>query len=319
VTPEQPLLSVIAPFRNEQDNLLSLHERVEATLSPITEDYEIIFVNDGSTDRSVEVCEEIIAGDSRTRLIDLTRNFGKEMAILAGYDHARGDAVIVIDSDLQTPPELITEMVEKWQSGVEVVDAIRTSTEGRTLGRRVMGRIFYWLADRLSDAEITSDLADFRLMDKKVVEQLRACRERFRFNRGLVSWLGFRRETVSFVAQERSAGASRWTLWQLIGYAMDAVFSFSAAPLRLAGLLGLLLSMLSFLYLVFIVVENLVSGLPIPGYSTIAGGIFLLGGMNLLGIWLLGEYIGRMYEEVKGRPLYVTRRVVEHPPPPGRE
>jgi glycosyltransferase involved in cell wall biosynthesis len=310
---EQIVLSVVVPIHNEEGNIQELHRRLKEVLDSIGP-CEIIFVDDGSTDDSVARIEEVVRANPRTRLVELSRNFGKEMAMLAGYDHCAGQAAVVVDADLQTPPEVIREMVQKWRQGAEIVDGVRQSTIGQGFMRRLYSRWFYWLMRKLAKTNIVPDSVDFRLMDRKVFRQIRACRERFRFNRGLAGWVGFRREAVTFVADQRFAGATRWSIRRLCGYAMDAIFSFSSVPLRVTGLLGLVISILSFIHLVWLVADNLIRGLPIPGYATIAGGIFLLGGVQLLGIWVLGEYVGRLYEEAKGRPPYVTRRVISNPP-----
>ena len=307
----EPVLSIVAPVHNEQGNLQELHRRLRAVLDPMALEYEILFVDDGSQDGSVEVIESLVSTDAAVRLIELSRNFGKEMAMLAGYDHARGRAVVVIDADLQTPPDVIPEMVRKWRAGAEIVDAIRSATVGQGRMRAAASSVFYWLMSKLGKTDIVPDCVDFRLLDQSVVRELRNCRERFRFNRGLVGWLGFRRQSVTFVAGRRHAGTSRWGLFRLAGYAMDAIFSFSSVPLRIAGVVGLIVSALSFVYLAALVIDNLIRGLPIPGYATLVGGIFLLGGVELLCMWMLGEYIGRLYEEAKARPPYVVRRVVQ--------
>jgi len=310
----QPMLSVIVPVLNEQGNLRPLWSRLTDSLAPVTSDYEVLFVDDGSTDESVREIEALIAEDARVRLIEFSRNFGKEFAMLAGYDHARGRAAVVLDADLQTPPHVIGAMVEKWQQGAEIVDGVRQTTDGLGWARRTASRAFYWIMRRAANTDVVPNAVDFRLMDRRVVEHIRSCRERFRFNRGLAGWVGFRRESVPFVADKRLAGEARWPLVKLIGYAMDAILSFSALPLRIAGLLGLAISFLSFLYLLVILVAR-IFGQPWPGYSSLVGGIFLLGGMQLLCIWALGEYIGRLYEEIKGRPLYIVRRSIPDGPP----
>jgi glycosyltransferase involved in cell wall biosynthesis len=315
---DQPTLSIVVPIHNEAGSLTELHQRLQSVLSTLAGQYEILLVDDGSTDESVTVAESLVRGQPDTRLVELSRNFGKELAILAGYDHCRGTAVVVIDADLQTPPEIIPEMVEKWRDGAEIVDAVRLSTVGQNPLRRLASAGFYWLMGRLTSTRILPNAVDFRLLDEKVTREIRKCRERFRFNRGLVSWMGFRRAAVTFTAEQRSEGKSRWSTWRLIGHAMDAIFSFSSLPLRVAGIFGLVLSVLSLAYMVYLVVENLAAGLPIPGYATVAGGIFLLGGVQLLGIWLLGEYVGRLYDEVKGRPPYVVRRTLG-PEAPSKE
>jgi len=308
---DQPVLSVVVPIHNEAENLLQFHGRLRAVLLSMNDPCEVLLVDDGSSDESATIAESLVREHSDTRLIQLSRNFGKELAILAGYDHARGKAVVVIDADLQTPPEIIPEMVRKWRDGADIVDAVRLSTTGQNPLRKLASAGFYWLMARLTETRIIPNAVDFRLLDEKVVKELVKCRERFRFNRGLVSWVGFRRDSVTFTAAKRPAGKSRWGTWRLIGYAMDAVFAFSSLPLRVAGVFGLIVSVLSLAYMVFLVVENLLAGLPIPGYATVAGGIFLLGGVQLLGIWLLGEYVGRLYDEIKGRPPYIVRRILD--------
>lgn len=306
-TPE-PQISIIGPVFNERDNLSELHHRLHTVLDPLGVSYELIFVDDGSRDGSASAIEQLAKQDPSVRLIEFSRNFGKEAAILAGYDHARGQALIVIDTDLQTPPEVIPQLIERWRAGAEIVDAVRTGSIGVSLLRRMTSSLFYWLLRRLASTEIVAHSVDFRLLDRRVAEELCRCRERFRFNRALVSWLGFRREAVTYVAPERFAGRTRWSFLSLLSYALDAVFSFSSLPLRLAGLFGLLISLLSLIYLVVLMAANLFGRQPMPGYATVVGGIFLLGGVQLLTIWVLGEYVGRLYEEAKERPLYVVRR-----------
>ncbi|MHC4716983.1 MAG: glycosyltransferase family 2 protein, partial [Planctomycetota bacterium] len=265
-TSGRPMVSIIAPVYNEQGNLRPLFERLGESLSPVTGDYEVLFVDDGSTDGSVAEIESLIAADGRVKLIEFSRNFGKEFAMLAGYDHARGRAVVVVDADLQTPPDVIPKMIEKWQGGAEIVDGVRQQTEGIGWARRGASDAFYWIMRRAANTDVIPNAVDFRLMDRRVVEHVRSCRERFRFNRGLAGWVGFRRESVPFVAEPRPDGRGRWPALKLLGYAMDAIISFSAVPLRVAGFLGLTISLLSFLYLVIILLAH-VFGQQQPGYS----------------------------------------------------
>ncbi|MBN2446783.1 MAG: glycosyltransferase family 2 protein [Phycisphaerae bacterium] len=317
----RPLVSIIIPVYNEQENLPELHRRLCDVLDPITRDAEFIMVDDGSRDDSVQVIELLRRRDSRIVLVEFSRNFGKESAMIAGYDQARGRASIVIDADLQTPPEIIPKMIKAWQNGAQIVDAVRTATIGQNPLRTWASSTFYWVMQKLAKTDIIPNSVDFRLLDAQVVDALRQCRERYRFNRGLVGWLGFRRQSVEFVAEDRAVGASRWGLMHLVGYALDAILSFSALPLRLAGLLGLAVSFMSFLYLAIVLIRSVCFSQPMAGYATLVGGIFLLGGMQLLTVWLLGEYVGRLYDEVKQRPLYIVRRVVSdasdgsEPPP----
>lgn len=302
------MLSVAFPVYNEEASLEELYQRTTAVLEGITDDYELVFVDDGSRDRSGDIIESLHRNDLRVRLIAFSRNFGKEIAMLAAYDHARGRAVIVMDADLQTPPEVIPKLVERWRAGADIVDTVRTSTEAKGRLRALASWGFYWVMSKLGNVEITANAVDFRLLDGKVVDCMRRCRERFRFNRGLVAWMGFRREFVEFEAPGRLAGTSRWPLRTLFAYALDAIISFSSVPLRVAGFCGLLLSGLSFLYLLVLGYIRVFHGQPMPGYATLAGGIFLLGGVQLITIWFLGEYVGRIYEEIKGRPPYVVAR-----------
>jgi len=306
-----PLISVVAPVFNESEHLVELHRAVTRALDPVTHRFELILVDDGSQDDSAGIIERLRATDPRVGLVQLSRNFGKEAAMIAGYDHARGAAVIMMDADLQTPASVLPSMIQAWQQGAEIVDAVRTQTAGQGLGREWASRVFYWLIRRLANTEIIPDCVDFRLMDARAVHHLRQCRERFRFNRGLISWIGFKRTSIEFEAPERPHGQSRWGTLKLFSYAVDAVLAFSSLPLRLAGVLGLAISALSLLYLVFLVVYRVFVGQPTPGYATVVGGIFLLGGVQLLTIWLLGEYVGRLYEEIKSRPLYIAARVLE--------
>lgn len=306
-----PLVSIVVPIHNEQDNVGELHRRLCATLDPLTRDCEFLFIDDGSSDASVRRIEELRARDERVRLIEFSRNFGKELAVLAGYDHAHGQAVVVMDADLQNPPDVLPEMLQKWRAGAAVVDAVRTQTVGQGVLRRGASRLFYWLMSRLANTTIIPDCVDFRLLDQAVVRELRRCRERHRFNRALVSWVGFPRTAVYYVAPPRGGGRSQWGFFRLVGYAMDAIASFSSTPLRIAGLLGLILAVSSFVYLIALMVDRLFFRNPWQGYASLAGGLFLLGGVQLTTIWLLGEYVGRIYEEGKGRPLYIIRRVLD--------
>lgn len=311
-----PDLSIIVPMLNEEGNIRLLAERTERSLAAVGASFELLFVDDGSTDGSVEEVRRLAAERPGVRLIALARNFGKEAAMLAGYDHARGRAVIVVDADLQQPPELFPRLVELWRQGFEVVDTVRTETRGIAPWRRWASSAFYALNARLLGIAIPAHAVDFRLMDRAVVEVMKHCREQHRFNRALVAWSGFRHASVPYEAAERHSGESKWGGLKLVQYAMDGILSFSVRPLRVVGLLGGILSTLSFLYLLFVAVLRIVrpelAGAHF-GYASIIGMIALLGGSQLLGIWLLGEYIGRIYEQVKGRLPYVVRATLDGP------
>jgi polyisoprenyl-phosphate glycosyltransferase len=306
----QPELSVIVPMYNEEGNVRLLAERTRRVLEDHGVDYEVVFVDDGSTDRSVAAVEELTATEPQVRLVPLARNFGKEAAMLAGYDHARGRAVIVADADLQQQPELFPELLALWRQGYDIVHAVRADTEGISRLRRFASTAFYWVNGKLAGVQIPSNTADFGLMDRAVVDALCRCREQHRFNRALVAWTGFRRTSVTYTAAPRHAGRTHWNWRRLLHYAMDGILSFSVRPLRLVGLVGGSVSALSFAYLILVAVLRVVrpelAGAN-HGYASIIGMIALLGGFQLLGIWLLGEYIGRIYEQVKDRPAYIVR------------
>lgn len=322
----QPLLSIVAPVFNEQDNLEEFHQRLLQTLSNITQNYEVLYIDDGSEDGSNALLASYAQQDSNIKVIELSRNFGKELAMLSGYDQARGEAVIVLDTDLQHPPEIIPSLIEKWRDGADIVDAVRQGSMGHNLCRRAANKLFYFTINKMTGTKITDDISDFRLLDHRVIKVLRECRERFRFNKGLIRWLGFRRASIPFEVSKRQHGKPTWSTIRLIQYAFDAIFSFSALPLRLTGISGLLVSLASFVYLIILIADNLINKNPMSGFATLVGGIFLLGGLVLLGMWVLGEYIARLFEEAKGRPPYIIRRTItatskiphqtgENPPP----
>ena len=307
---EEIELSVIVPMFNEEGSVRALASRVARALAEPCPSFEILFVDDGSSDRSVAEAQVLAESDPRVRVVALARNFGKEAAMLAGYDRARGRAAIVVDADLQQPPELFVAMLDLWRQGFDVVNAVRDRTEGITPLRRFASTAFYWLNDRLTGVHIPAQTADFRLMDRAVVDAVRSCREGHRFNRALVAWTGFRHASIRYVAADRHAGQTHWNWRRLAVYAMDGILSFSVRPLRLVGLAGGILSALSFAYLTFVAVLRIVrpelAGAEF-GYASIIGMVSLIGGFQLLGIWLLGEYVGRIYEQVKDRPPYVVR------------
>ena len=305
-----PELSVIVPMHNEEGNVGLLAERIRRVLDAEGLAFEVIFVDDGSTDGSVAAVEGLARAMPEVRLVRLARNFGKEAAMLAGYDRVLGRAVVVLDADLQQPPELFPEMLALWRRGYDVVHAVRADTAGISPVRRFASTAFYWVNGQLAGVKIPSHAADFGLMDRAVVEVLRQCREQHRFNRALVAWAGFRNTAVTYTAAPRHAGRTHWNWGRLLRYAMDGILSFSVRPLRLVGLLGGFVSAISFAYLTLVAILRIgwphLAGAGF-GYASIIGMIALLGGFQLLGIWLLGEYVGRIYEQSKGRPAYIIR------------
>lgn len=306
---KRDLISVVVPVYNESRVLDEFLERLIPVLEGLAETYEIVCVNDGSTD---DTLERLFAWQARVAalvVVDLSRNFGKEQALTAGLDTAAGDAVIPIDADLQDPPELIPQLIERWREGYDVVSARRKSRRGESGLRRLSARLFYRLFSAMSDIPVPLDTGDFRLLDRKVVEALAHLPERTRFMKGLFAWVGFRQTDVLFDRDPRSSGQSTWSYLRLWRFAMDGITSFSTFPLRFLTFLGGTLAGLTFLYGLFLIIRTLVIGVDVPGYASLLVTVLFLGGVNLLAVGLLGEYIGRIFMEVKQRPAYVIREV----------
>lgn len=302
-------LSVVVPFYNEERTVPALFARLRPVLRSLGARYEIVAVNDGSTDRTLETLQALRADEPALVLVDLSRNFGKEAALTAGLDHAAGAAVVVIDADLQDPPELIPQLVAQWRAGSEIVLARRTDRSSDPVAKRASAGLFYRLFNRLSETPIPAHVGDMRLLDRVVVDALRRLPERQRFMKGLFAWVGFRTATVDFVREPRAAGASKFSFWPLWNLALQGITSFSTLPLRIWTWIGLLVALLSFVYASFLVVRTLVHGADVPGYASTLVIVLFLGGLQLMGIGLLGEYLGRTYLEAKRRPLYVVRTV----------
>ncbi len=303
----QPGLSLVIPIFNEADNIAPLLARLGPVLATTAPAAEILFVDDGSSDDSAARVQTHAARDPRIRLLSLSRNFGHQAAIVAGLTHARGDAVITMDGDLQHPPELIPILVERWQRGFEVVQAIRQEPADRSPLKRAGSRGFYWLLSALTRLNVTPGAADFRLLARPAVDAFLACRERRRLNRALVHWIGFRYTEVPYHAEPRHAGRSKYSFRAMFRLAGDAIFSFSSWPLRLAGLAGALVSLAALAYLLFVIWAKLFTDRTVPGWSSLLAAVLILGGVNLIVLWILGEYVGRLYEEVKQRPIYILR------------
>ncbi len=305
------LLSIVVPVYNESEVLESFLERLNPVLELLPLRCELLFVNDGSSDDTLLQLAGLQQQDERIVVIDLSRNFGKEIAMSAGLDHARGDAVVMIDVDLQDPPELIQQMVIEWQQGSEVVYAKRISRESDSLLKKLSAYFFYRVINRLSnDVHIPEDTGDFRLLDRRVVDALCQLRERHRFMKGLFTWVGFKQTAIPFEREARAAGESKWRYWSLFNFAIEGITSFSTAPLRLATLLGLCTAFAAFLFGLFIIYRTLVFGDPVAGYPSTMVVILFLGGVQLLSLGIIGEYIGRMFNETKQRPLYFVNQVI---------
>jgi glycosyltransferase involved in cell wall biosynthesis len=310
VMEQRPLLSIVVPFYNEEGNVAPLFERLEPILAslPGTPAYEVVAVNDGSSDATLERLRDEIRARKGVVVVNLSRNFGHQLAATAGIDAASGDAVILMDGDLQDPPELIEQFVERWRDGYDVVYAVRRSRKGESLFKVLTARFFYRLVRMLTKVDIPLDTGDFRLMSRRVVQALQRSPERHRFLRGMVSWVGFRQTGVSYDRDERHSGVTKYPLGKMIRFAIDGITSFSDAPLRLASYLGFFSSVVAFVYALYVIASKLANVNPLgytPGWASTIVAVLFLGGVQLIGIGILGEYLGRIYDEVKGRPIYL--------------
>lgn len=305
-----PTISIVLPVFNEVQTLPVLHARLAGVMRRLGESYELVFVNDGSRDGSLELLKRLAAEDANSKVISLSRNFGHQMAITCGLDRAHGAAVIVMDADLQDPPELIPMLIEKWREGYDVVYAIREQRQGESLFKRATAALFYRLIRKLSRIEIPADTGDFRLLSRRAVEALRTTTERNRFVRGLVGWIGYRQTGVRFVREERAAGETKYPFRKMLKFAIDGITSFSFVPLQMATYCGFLISGVSFLYIVYAVLQKLLTDRPVTGWTSLIVAMLFLGGVQLITLGVIGEYVGRIYEEVKQRPLYLVDEMI---------
>jgi glycosyltransferase involved in cell wall biosynthesis len=300
-------LSVVVPVYNEAEGLPAFHRRLAAALSLVGGTVEVVYVDDGSADGSREVLRQLCRMDARVSVLRFSRNFGKEQALSAGLDVARGDAVVLIDADLQHPPEAIPQMLRVWrEQGVDLVNMRRRHRDDEPWARRTAARLFYRLINRLSDVPIPADVGDFRLLSRRAVQVIRRLDERNRFMKGLFAWIGFRQATLDYDVQERHAGRSKWRFGQLLGLAVEGLVAFSTTPLRLASIAGMLSALLSFGWGLFFLLKALLLGDPVPGFPTLIVAVLFIGGLQLMAIGILGEYLGRLCVESKRRPLYVV-------------
>ncbi|AOG01751.1 MAG: glycosyltransferase family 2 protein [Blastomonas sp.] len=308
----RPLVSLIVPVLNEQDAVIPFVQAIDGMVQsqwPVLEDrprLEIIFVDDGSTDATAAVLRGLCAGDKRVKLVQLSRNFGKEAALSAGLKASRGDAVVPMDVDLQDPPELLRPMIDRWQSGVQVVNARRCDRSSDTMFKRSSAQLFYKAINSLADHPIAEDVGDFRLFDRAAVDALNEMTEHSRFNKGLFSWIGFRTETLDYVRPQRAVGDTKWKFSKLLALAIDGIVASTTFPLRIWTILGSVISLLAFGYAGFLVIRTVLFGVDTPGYASLMAAVLMLGGLNLLSLGLMGEYIGRIAKQVRGRPLYIV-------------
>ena len=307
----QPLLSVVVPAYNEQDVLPEFHRRLATVLDSIPMDVEVLYVNDGSTDHTLNLLRAFQQEDPRVTILDLSRNFGKELALTAGLDHASGDAVVVIDADLQDPPEVIPAFLAEWDHGYDVVYGRRVARDGETRLKRASAYVFYRLINAVSQIPIPRDTGDFRLLSRRAVESLRQLREQHRFMKGLFAWIGYGQIAVPYHRDPRYAGQTKWNYWRLWNFALEGITSFTIGPLKAATYLGILTALGAFGYVAFVIWRTLWYGDPVAGYPSMMVAILFLGGVQLMTVGVMGEYLGRMFDESKHRPLYLLNAL--HP------
>ncbi|PKF61961.1 glycosyltransferase [Psychromonas sp. psych-6C06] len=308
-----PELSIVVCVLNEEESIDLFLDAVTPFIEQSVNSYEIVFVNDGSTDRTLEIIKERVADPERhVKLVNLSRNFGKDTALTAGLDYAKGQAVIPMDVDLQDPPDLIPEMVKKWREGADSVIAVRKDRSDDGIVKRKTATAFYKIIGRMSKVDMPQNAGDYRLVDRKVVDVLQKMPEKARFMKGLFAFPGFTKDYVYYSRPARVAGTTKWNYWKLWNFALDGIFSFSTAPLRIWTYAGVCVGFASLAYLTFVIIKTLVFGVDVPGYASLITLILFFSSLNLIGIGVLGEYIGRIFEEVKNRPLYVIEGYYGH-------
>ncbi len=300
-------VTILIPAYNEEKTIpLTYKKIVDVTESLNSYKWELLFVDDGSTDATLNILKQLRTHDQRVKYIRFSRNFGKESAMLAGFDYAKGDCVIVMDADMQDPPELIGEMLEEWEKGAQDVYAKRTSRGKESIIRRHLSLLYYRLLAKISDVEILQNVGDFRLLDRRCVDALRQMRESQRYTKGLFCWIGFQKREITFERQDRIRGHSSWNLLRLTNFAIDGITSFSIVPLRISAIIGILTSGATVIYMFYFLIKTLLYGDPVQGFPTLIVVILLLGGLQLCSLGIIGEYIGRIYNETKKRPVYIV-------------
>ena len=307
-----PTYSVVVPAYNEQEVIAETYKRLTAVMVDMNESYELIFINDGSSDNTAHLIAEFCNSDPCVRLINFSRNFGHMAAISAGMEHARGQAIFVIDADLQDPPEIFPQMAEKWREGYHVAYGKRTKRKGESLFKRLSAKIFYRFIRHMTSIDMPPDTGEFRLIDRQVCDAINKLPEKSRYIRGLVSWVGFKQIAVQYVREERFAGVTKYPLRKMITFAVDAITSFSHKPLKLATMVGFFISLLSFLYILYAIYQVFFGYNTMQGWASTIAAVLFTQGIVLMLLGLMGEYIGRIYMELQNRPLYIVQEIIEH-------
>lgn len=309
---KKKLVTILVPAYNEQEVLHLLYDRLEKLMNENTNyDFEVLLVNDGSKDKTFEIMQELREKDKRFCYLNLSRNFGKETAMIAGLDYCKGDAVVIIDADLQDPPELIPEMIKYWEEGYDDVYAKRKSREGETWLKKFTSKMYYRVLQGFTKIEIQKDTGDFRLLDRRCVEALKSMRENQRYTKGLFSIIGYNKKEILYDRDPRAAGQTKWNYGKLIDLSIDGITSFTTSPLRWAALIGCGVSVIGFVYMLYIIIKTIVTGIDVPGYASLMVVILFLGGIQLIFLGIIGEYLGRTFNESKHRPLYFIERYNE--------
>lgn len=309
---KKKLITILVPAYNEQEVLHLLYDRLVKLMNENTGyDFEILLVNDGSKDKTFEIMQELREKDKRFCYLNLSRNFGKETAMIAGLDYCKGDAVVIIDADLQDPPELIPEMIKYWEEGYDDVYAKRKSREGETWLKKFTSKMYYKVLQCFTRIEIQKDTGDFRLLDRRCVEALKSMRENQRYTKGLFSIIGYNKKEILYDRDPRAAGQTKWNYGKLIDLSIDGITSFTTSPLRWAAILGIMISGVAFIYMIYIIIKTLATGIDVPGYASLMVVILFLGGIQLIFLGIIGEYLGRTFNESKHRPLYFIERYNE--------
>jgi len=300
------LISIIVPVYNEEELINSTINRLQSEVNDWSYNHEIIYVNDGSKDSTLAILKKAAEKDTKIKIIDFSKNYGHQMAFTAGLDYAVGDAVIVIDGDLQDPPHVMNQFIDKWEEGYDVVYGKRLKRKGESFFKLITAKIFYKIIDFLSDTKIPQDVGDFRLMDRKVVDEFKLMRERHRFIRGMVSWMGFKQCAVNYDRDKRMAGETKYPINKMIKFAMDGIFSFSIVPIKASMWLGIFTIILSFIGIIYSLISRIFTDNWVTGWTAIIISTLFIGGIQLFSIGILGNYVGRTFEEIKGRPLYIV-------------